>query len=161
MESKDWGNNKIIKKIITNVVRVLIVSLTIVLIYSVVELILMLFKAFIVYNEAFNLNNEPYNQEKLFFPKVQGFISAALLITILIELITSLVKYLKVGSLDYVAVIIEIAMIAIVRHILGIDIEHLQPGTLLGLAMMIFVLGLFYFLMNGYLNVFLKNNKTD
>jgi uncharacterized membrane protein (DUF373 family) len=55
-----------------------------------------------------------------------------------------LVEYLKVGSANYVTVITEIALIAIVRHLLSIDFEHVHADMLLGLSALIFVLGLFY-----------------
>ncbi|MFD2201049.1 phosphate-starvation-inducible PsiE family protein [Shivajiella indica] len=62
------------------------------------------------------------------------------------ELIASLVEYLKVGSKNYVKVITEIALIATVRHLLAIDFEHMNANVLFGLSALIFVLGLFFLL---------------
>ena len=45
-------------------------------------------------------------------------------------------------------VIVEIALIASVRHMLTIDLEHIQPGILYGLSALILVLGLFFLVIN-------------
>jgi uncharacterized membrane protein (DUF373 family) len=134
----------IINKITRLVIRILIVSITCMLIYSLAEFIFLAGRAALTYHAAFSFSPEPLDRSKLFFSQVQGLIAAILLLTILIELIASLIEYLKVGSANYVTVITEIALIAIVRHLLAIDFEHVHADVLLGLSALIFVLGLFY-----------------
>jgi uncharacterized membrane protein (DUF373 family) len=115
-----------------------------ILIFSSIEFIFLLGRATLTHLEAFSFSSKPIDSSKLFFTQVQGLIAAVLLLTILIELITSLTEYLKVGSANYVTVITEIALIAIVRHLLAIDFEHVRADVLLGLSSLILVLGIFY-----------------
>jgi uncharacterized membrane protein (DUF373 family) len=153
--------NTITKKVI----QVLIVLITFILIYSTVEFIFLLGRAAFTHLEAFSFSPEPVDRSKLFFSQVQGLIAAVLLLTILIELIASLIEYLKVGSANYVTVITEIALIAIVRHLLAIDFEHVHADVLLGLSALIFVLGIFYLLTNEHGSfigrVLKKNSEKD
>lgn len=151
----------LINIITKKVVQVLIVLITFILLYSTVEFIFLLGRAALTQHSAFSFSPEPVDKSKLFFINVQGLIAAVLLLTILIELISSLIEYLKVGSANYVTVITEIALIAIVRHLLAIDFEHVQAGVLLGLSSLILVLGLFYLVTSK--RVFLKglNSKGE
>jgi len=134
----------IIHKVTRLVISILIVVITFMLIYSLAEFIFLAGRAALMQHAAFNFSPEPVDKSRLFFNYVQGLIAAVLLLTILIELISSLIEYLKVGSANYVTVITEIALIAIVRHLLSIDFEHVHADVLLGLSALIFVLGLFY-----------------
>jgi hypothetical protein len=59
-------------------------------------------RAALTNHAAFSFSPEPLDRSKLFFAQVQGLIAAVLLLTILIELIASLIEYLKVGSANYV-----------------------------------------------------------
>lgn len=138
---------KLVSTISNLTIRVLIFFLTIILIVSLLELGVLLFKAVLASNEILISRDSPLVKEGLFLSKVQGFIAAVLLITILIELIASLVEYLKVGSANYVKIIVEIALIALIRHLLGIDVEHVATGTLLGISALLLVLGGFYYLL--------------
>jgi uncharacterized membrane protein (DUF373 family) len=135
---------ELINTLTRKVIQVLIVLITVMLMYSLVEFIFLLGRAVLTQHAAFSLSTEPVDRNGLFFSKVQGLIAAILLLTILIELIASLIEYLKVGSANYVTVITEIALIAIVRHLLALDFEHVHADVLLGLSVLIFVLGLFY-----------------
>lgn len=135
---------ELVHTITKKVIQVLIVLITLILIYSTIEFIFLLGRAAFTHHAAFSFSQEPIERSKLFFSQVQGLIAAVLLLTILIELISSLIEYLKVGSANYVTVITEIALIAIVRHLLSIDFEHVHADVLFGLSALIFVLGLFY-----------------
>lgn len=88
------------------------------------------------------------DKANLFISTVQGLIAAVLLITILIEVIESLREYKQKNNINYIKVIIEIAIIAVVRHILIMDFEHINGNTLLGVSSLIFVLGFLYFILN-------------
>ena len=133
-----------VNTITRKVIQVLIVLITLMLVYSLLEFVFLLGRAAITHLAAFNFSSEPIDRNKLFFSQVQGLIAAILLLTILIELISSLIEYQKVGGANYVTVITEIALIAIVRHLLAIDFEHVKADALVGLSALIFVLGLFY-----------------
>lgn len=84
------------------VIRILIVLITFILIYSIAEFIFLAGRAALTNHAAFSFSPEPLDRSKLFFAQVQGLIAAVLLLTILIELIASLIEYLKVGSANYV-----------------------------------------------------------
>lgn len=127
-----------------NITKVLIGLLIVILIFSLFEFVLLVIRAALKYHAAFDIGAETLNKENLFLSQVQGLISAILLLTIIVELIHSLAEYIRAGSTNYVIIISEIALIAIVRHILGLDIEHTNPLSLFGLSALIFVLGLFY-----------------
>ena len=148
LKSDGGSNYTWIHYIIKATVKVLIILLLLVLLYSVAEFIFIVVKGFIRFNGAFNFTNEPFDRERLFFTQVQGLISAVLLLTIVIELIQSLIGYLKSDTTNYVGVIVEIALIASVRHMLTIDLEHIQSGILYGLSALILVLGLFFLVLN-------------
>ena len=148
LKSDGGSNYSYIHSIIKVTVKILIFLLLLVLLYSVAEFVFIVIKGFIRFNGAFNFTAEPFDREKLFFTQVQGLISAVLLLTIVIELIQSLIGYLKSETTNYVGVIIEIALIASVRHILTIDLEHIHSGILYGLSALILVLGLFFLIIN-------------
>ena len=146
------------EKIIRYTIKTLIVLLTGIMIYSMVEIVAIVLRTIIVRNEILNFLNPTINQENLFIGSVQGFISAALLITILIEVIYSLREYQEKNKMDYTKIIIEIAIIAVIRHILVLDYEHVDSSLLIGLSCLIFVLGLFYLFMNDKFKISKKQN---
>ena len=141
------------ERIIKITINILITILTGIMIYSVVEIVAIVARAMIVKNEFLNFFNSTIDQENLFITSVQGFISAVLLITILIEIIQSLREYQLKSKVNYIEVIIEIALIAIIRHILILDFEHISSGLLLGLSGLILVLGLFYLILNDRFSI--------
>lgn len=144
-------------KIIKITINTLIILLTGVMIYSILEIVLITIRTVFVKNEIINFLNPTINRENLFIASVQGFIAAALLITILIEVIESLREYKLKNKINYTKVILEIAIIAVIRHVLIIDYEHANFGTLIGLSSLIFVLGLFYLILTNKI----KLNKND
>lgn len=133
-------------------IKIMIIILSLILIYSVAELVLITLKTFVFKSEVFTNFSQPYNRKNLILSSVQGLIAAVLMITIIIEVIYSLLEYLKKGENNYIKVIIEIALIAIVRHVMAIDIEHINPDILVGVSVMIFVLGLLYLITHNKIN---------
>jgi uncharacterized membrane protein (DUF373 family) len=131
------------------ITRVLIFSLTGILIYSTGEFIIIVIRTVINHHDMFDWRLTSVNKDNIFLSRLQGLISALLLLTIMLELIHSLTSYLKVGSTDYLKIIIEIALVAIVRHVLALDIEHATTDILLGTSALILVLGVLYLLMIG------------
>ncbi len=128
-------------------IRILIIFLVIIQLVSILELGTLIARVILYSDGIYAIGTDSIPKERLFLPKVQGLISAVLLITILMELIASLVAYLNEGSANYVKIIVEIALIALLRHLLGIDIEHVDSGTLLGISSLLLVLGGFYYLL--------------
>jgi len=145
------------EKVIKITINILIILLTVIMIYSLIEIVAIVLRTIIVRNEITNFLNPTINQENLFITSVQGFVSAVLLITILIEIIQSLREYLEKSKINYIKVILEIAIIAIIRHVLIIDFEHAGTGILIGLSSLILVLGLFYLILNDKIPINKKN----
>jgi len=141
-------------KIIKVTVNTLIILLTVIMIYSMLEIVLITLRTIFVKNEIINFLNPTIDRNNLFITSVQGFIAATLLITIIIEVIESLRDYQKKNKINFVKVILEIAIIAVIRHVLIIDFEHANAGILIGVSSLILVLGLFYLILN-------KNIKTN
>lgn len=141
-------------KIIKITVNTLIILLAVIMIYSMLEIVLITLRTIFVKNEIINFLNPTINRDNLFINSAQGFIAATLLITIIIEVIESLREYQKKNKINYVKVILEIAIIAVIRHVLIIDFEHANAGILIGVSSLILVLGLFYLILN-------KNIKTN
>ena len=148
-------------KVIKIIINILIILLTVIMIYSLVEIVAIVLRTIIVRNEILNFLNPTINQENLFIASVQGFVSAVLLITILIEIIQSLREYQEKSKINYIKVILEIAIIAIIRHVLIIDFEHASTSILIGLSSLIFVLGLFYLILNNKFQINRKKRAAD
>lgn len=145
------------EKVIKITINILIILLTVIMIYSLVEIVAIVLRTIIVRNEILNFLNPTINRENLFIASVQGFVSAVLLITILIEIIQSLREYQEKSKFNYIKVILEIAIIAIIRHVLILDFEHATTGLIIGLSCLIFVLGLFYLILNDKFPINKKN----
>lgn len=76
---------------------------------------------------------------------VERVFAGVLLLLLGLELLETLKTYFS----DYhvrIEVILIVAMIAVGRHIVQIDFEHMAPGALAGVAMLILALSLSYFL---------------
>lgn len=145
-------------KIIKGTINTLIILLTVVMIYSMLEIVLITIRTIFVKNEILNFLNPTINRGNLFITSVQGFIAATLLITIIIEIIESLREYQQKNKINYTKVILEIAIIAVIRHVLIIDFEHVNSITLIGVSSLILVLGLFYLILNK--NIKINQNES-
>src|SRR5690606_22648335 len=126
------------------VTRILIALLAIILAVSLVEFIVLVVRVTLTHQAAYDFAGGPLEKDNLFVAEVQGLIAGILLLTILIELIHALKKDLTLSSHVYVTVITEIALIAIVRHLLVLDVAHMDGMTIIGLSSLVLVLGLFY-----------------
>lgn len=142
-----------LEKIIKFTVNTLILLLTGVMFYSMLEIVLITIRTIFIKNEILNFLNPTIDKNNLFIASVQGLIAAVLLITILIEVIESLREYKQKNKINYIEVILEIAIIAVIRHILILDYEHINSNTLLGIAALILVLSLFYLVLNDKLKL--------
>lgn len=137
----------LINRIIKIFYWVIIISLFVVLVFSAVELILLMYRTMMNNLAVFDFSTQRVNTNELFLNHVQRFIAGILLLTIIIELIQSFLIFLKseVHS-KYLVVLYEIAMIAIVRHLFTIDLEHIHGLELIGISVLVLVLGALNFL---------------
>jgi uncharacterized membrane protein (DUF373 family) len=141
------------EKIISITINTLIILLTVIMAYSMLEIVLITIRTIFVKSEILNFLNPTIDRNNLFVSSVQGFVAAALLITILIEVIESLREYKLKNKINYTKVIVEIAIIAVIRHVLILDYEHTSTGTLVGISSLIFVLGSFYLILTNKISV--------
>jgi len=79
------------------------------------------------------------------FAILRQVFGAFLLILIGVELMRTVVMYLEQHVL-HVEVVFTVAMIAIARHAIDLDLEHAQPMLLVGMGAMILALTLGYYL---------------
>jgi uncharacterized membrane protein (DUF373 family) len=141
------------EKIISITINTLIILLTVIMAYSMLEIVLITIRTIFIKSEILNFLNPTIDRNNLFVSSVQGFVAAALLITILIEVIESLREYKLKNKINYTKVIVEIAIIAVIRHVLILDYEHTSTGTLVGISSLIFVLGSFYLILTNKISV--------
>ena len=69
LKSDEGSNYSWIHYIIKTTVKMLIILLLLVLLFSVAEFIFIVVKGFIRYNGAFNFTTEPFDRERLFSPR--------------------------------------------------------------------------------------------
>lgn len=116
--------------------------LFLVLIYSTVELVLLVVRTILNRTAIFDFSQSAVDLNQLFIQHVQGFIAGVLLLTIILELIQSFFVFLKSEQHSkYLIILYEIAMIAIVRHLFAMDFEHIDGSKLLGISALVLVLG--------------------
>ena len=136
----------IIERIIKAFYWLIITILFVILIYSTVELVILLGRTIFNNLTIFDFSKSKVNVENLFVQHVQRFIAGILLLTIIIELIQSFFVFIKSENHSkYLVIIYEIAMIAIVRHIFTIDLEHIHGLELVGISVLVLVLGVLNF----------------
>jgi uncharacterized membrane protein (DUF373 family) len=120
----------------------IIIALFIILIFSAIELMVLLGRTIKKSLVVFDFSVEHINKNELFLSYVQKFISGILLLTIIIELIQSFFIFLKSQAHSkYLVILYEIAMIAIVRHLFVVDFEHIGGFELLGTSVLVLVVG--------------------
>jgi uncharacterized membrane protein (DUF373 family) len=78
------------------------------------------------------------------FSIVRQWFGAFLLILIGVELMKTIVMYLKSHEM-HVEVVFTVAMIAIARHAIDVDIEQSQPLTMVGMGVMVLSLAVGYY----------------
>ncbi len=139
----------------------IILVLFAILIYSSVELIVLIGRSMANKVSIFDFSDPTIDTKNLFLQHVQGFIAGILLLTIILELIQSLYVYLRSQEhAKYLVVLYEIAMIAVVRHLFTLDFEHLDGPTILGLSFLVLVLGILnFFNKPSIINRFTQTNK--
>ncbi|MCA0133320.1 phosphate-starvation-inducible PsiE family protein [Winogradskyella alexanderae] len=132
----------IIEKLIKGFYWVIIVALFIILIFSTVELIVLIWRTLTNSLVVFDFSTDRVDTSGLFVNHVQRFIAGILMLTIIIELIQSFFVFVKSEAHSkYLVIIYEIAMIAIVRHLFTLDLEHIHGNELIGISILVLVLG--------------------
>lgn len=135
--------NEKILDIVEKVERVIIVtllfSLLLIVIYSTMVFLGLLFGGIISsIDGSFSMeNNILTNLHKIF----GGFLS----VLIGIELLHTIKMYLK-EDVVHVEIVLLVALIGISRHIIDLDITHLEPLTLFGISALIIALSTGYLL---------------
>jgi uncharacterized membrane protein (DUF373 family) len=79
------------------------------------------------------------------FGALREIFGAVLLVLIGVELMRTLVIYLQQHDL-HVEVVFTVAMIAIARHAVDLDLEEVEPLRLVGIGVMIFALTVGYYI---------------
>ncbi|MDY2586828.1 phosphate-starvation-inducible PsiE family protein [Winogradskyella aquimaris] len=120
----------------------IIVILFVILLFSTLELVVLIGRTLVNSREVFDFSTQRVNTDGLFVNHVQGFIAGILLLTIIIELIQSFFVFIKSEAHSkYLVIIYEIAMIAIVRHLFVLDFEHIGGVELMGISLLVLVVG--------------------
>lgn len=123
-------------------VWLLIIILTIILFYSSAEFLVLVVRTMLNRTAAFDFSTPAINTENLFLVKVQGLIGGVLLLTIIVELIQTLLTSLRKDKNHlYLVILFEIAIIAVIRHLFIYEFDHMNGVTIIGIAFLILVLG--------------------
>lgn len=120
-----------------------------ILLYSVVEFIVIFIQALI--NHPIVFYDGAILEEKTFMSIVLKLIAAVLLILIILEIIELVKDYNQISKKDYLALVIEIAIISMVRHLIVLDYSHIEANVFLGIGAILLVICAFY--------LFLKSDK--
>lgn len=133
---------KLTKLIIDLCIKLLTLVLLCILVYSVLEFCLLFIQSLI--NHPLNFYIGEIRKENTFLGVVLNLIAGILLILIIVEIIELVKDYHQVSKKDYLALVIEIAIISIVRHLIVMDFEHLESNAIFGLGIVLFVICGFY-----------------
>ncbi len=143
---------KIVEKIERVVIIALLISLLLVVIYTAVVFLGLLFGGIgIAIENSFSENNILKHLHSVF----GGFLS----VLIGIELLHTIKMYLRT-DIVHVEIVLLVALIGISRHVIDLDFEHMEPLMLFGIASIILGLSASYFLIKkAGIQVKRKNNQ--
>ena len=140
----------LVDKIERIIIIVLLFSLLLIVVYTAVVFLVMLFSGIIMSIESsFSDNNILVHLHKIF----GGFLS----VLIGIELLHTVKMYLK-EDVVHVEIVLLVALIGISRHIIDLDLEHIDSLTIFGISSLIITLSLGYYLIKKGMRI--KNNKV-
>jgi len=144
----------LVEKIERVIIITLLFSLLLVVLYTTVVFLGMLFSGvFSSIQDSFTENNILKHLHKVF----GGFLS----VLIGIELLHTIKMYLK-EDVVHVEIVLLVALIGISRHVIDLDIAHLKPMTIFGISSLIIVLSGGYFLIKkGMRNDLNKKIETE
>jgi len=129
--------NNFLKRLETGIIMVLIALMVIVLLLSVVEL------GWMVVRDILSPPKFLLDLSELL--ELFGFF---LLVLIGVELLTTIKAYL-VEHVVHVEVVVEVALIAIARKVIILDVKEYEPLQLAGVALIIAALAAAYFVIKG------------
>lgn len=140
---------KIVEKTERVIIITLLFSLLLVIVYSAIVFLGLLFNGiFSVIQDSFLENNIMNHLHSVF----GGFLS----VLIGIELLHTIKMYLK-DDVVHVEIVLLVALIGISRHVIDLDIKNLEPITLFGISTLILALSAGYYLIKSGMRVKLKN----
>ena len=145
---------KIVDKIERVIIITLLFSLLIVIIYTTIIFLGLLFSGIIsAIENSFSENNILKHLHRVF----GGFLS----VLIGLELLHTIKMYLKEDTV-HVEIVLLVALIGVSRHVIDLDITHLKPITLFGISALIISLSAGYYLIKkgGYKNRSLNKNRS-
>lgn len=120
----------------------LVSILGLILIYTTIEYLILVIRTIANSNEIFDFNSPKVDIDKLFLVHVQGLIAGVLLITIIVELIQTLIASLDDSKRNNLLLILfEIGTIAVIRHLFIYELDHLKGLNIIGIALLLLVLG--------------------
>ena len=142
---------KIVERIERIIIIILLFSLLLVILYTTIVFVVLLFNGILSGIEnSFSENHIGKHLHRVF----GGFLS----VLIGIELLHTIKMYLK-QDVVHVEIVLLVALIGASRHIIDLDIEHLETNTLFGMSALIISLSAgYYFIKNG-MRLKIKNKK--
>ena len=144
---------KVVEKAERIIIITLLFSLLLVIVYTTIVFIGLLFSGIIAAIEnSFSENNIMKHLHSIF----GGFLS----VLIGIELLHTIKMYLK-EDVVHVEIVLLVALIGISRHVIDLDFKHMEPYTLFGIAALIIALSAGYYLIKKGMrmkNKILKDN---
>ena len=135
-------NNKIldiVEKIERVLIIVLLFSLLLVVLYTTVVFLGLLFGGI-----AAGIENS-FSQGKNIMTHLHPIFGGFLSVLIGVELLHTIKMYLKDDSV-HVEIVLLVALIGVSRHVIDLDIAHMEPLTLFGISSLILVLSGGYYL---------------
>jgi len=129
----------IVEKIERGIIMILLFSLLLVVAYTTIVFLVMLFGG--IFNGLEHSFTKGNNIMKHLHPVFGGFLS----VLIGIELLHTIKMYLK-EDVVHVEIVLLVALIGVSRHVIDLDITHLEPMTLFGISSLILVLSGGYYL---------------
>jgi len=130
------------KSVIKLILRVILVTLYIILIYSLFEFCVILITT--VVNHPVSLTFNPIDKTSTFLELVLPLLSGVLVLVIVVEMIESIIDYIKLDRSSYIYIITEIALIALIRHLITLDLHHIEASEVMGIGVLTLVITAFY-----------------
>jgi uncharacterized membrane protein (DUF373 family) len=132
---------KIVEKTERVIIVILLFSLLLVIVYTAIVFLVLLFGGILSgIEDSFSENHIMNHLHRVF----GGFLS----VLIGIELLHTIKMYLK-EDVVHVEIVLLVALIGVSRHVIDLDITHLEPITLFGISALIISLSAGYYLIKN------------
>ena len=130
------------KKAIKWTLKIILVTLYVILIYSLFEFCIILVTSIINHPVSFAFT--PIDKTTTFLQIVFPLLSGILVLVIIVEMIESIIDYIKLDRSSYIYIITEIALIALIRHLITLDLHHIEASEVMGIGVLTLVITAFY-----------------